>query len=736
MKQELIVLKILLPSLFILIGHTLHAQTDLRAKQKRNIISLVAKETITPIEINHGDAVHYTNKAGEKLTIELLSTSANVIYTNKYKIPPDESGNDRGNMFRARLLYEFTCDLKINGLPMTMRRYVGSQESFYEPYVMNGVRIWFDGVSAINEENGGFLNTARTENGIPKKHARFVFHDMTQRICPGEIHPWFIDGEEKDESFIYRDNFIDIGRCYNGDDCFLGAYLGGEAHGALDVVMEKNTLMYAPFDMDTQEGIRAAGSKKWSDGSVWRINTGHVIEKFVPDNVPLKAGTVYGRGAKRAVGFHPHAHFGFAIFENEILYDIDTWIIFWQLFEDNKKRDGVLRAMMNPLHHSKTGELIQFQGKRDQEKRHPSKMEYFWTFGDGGSSVGPAPEHVYTKAGIYPVTLTIDNGVELASFTQHITIEGSDATQPSIALSCPDEPAFRKRPLDAMDVYSRPVKFVPHSLEFWARPSRPKPNTKEIQIQNGGDDALSNVTFGVDYKNHEHSWLKIQHTGNLNNQTLEIGVDGQGLPAGQYEAVVSVFSEGALNSPQDFRVVLNVPDYPAKTKGITVDDKDEAFYCTPYFWVGHRYHGWGWPLLKDAEGYNHFYLINGERAKEGEFVRFNPDLQEGIYDLYLYEKTPFASGPPADNEPARFQARVVSAEGDTTFWMEPERTKGLYPRPHEGPDGWYYFEPQPSRSLGTFKFEEGKDGFVEIMAGGSKGQVIADAIHFLRKDDF
>lgn len=698
-------------------------------------IARIAKGTITPIEINHGDIFSYTRRDGEKLTLELLTTSANIIYTNKDKIPPDESGNDRGNMFRARLLYEFTCDVKINGLPMTMRRYVGSQESFYEPYVIDGVRIWFDGVSAINQENGGFLNTARSANGIPKKHAWFVFHDLTERICPGEIHPWFIDGEERDESYIYKDNFIDIGRCYNGDDCFLGAYLGGEAHGALDVVMEKNSLMYAPFDIDTQEGIRASGSKAWPDGSEWRINIGHIFEKFVPDNTPLKAGTAYGRGAKRAVGFHPHAHFGFQIFENEVLYDIDTWIIFWQLFEDNKMRDGILRAMMAPLNHSKTGEKVQFQNVCNLSKDQCSNITCYWTFGDGGSSVKTTPEHVYTKAGIYPVTLTVDNGSELASFTQHITIEGSVLNKPSIALSCSEEPAFRKRPLDAMDVYSWPVKFIPSSLKFLARPSRPEPKTKKIQIQNTGVGDMSQVTFGINYKNREHGWINIQSEGSINNQTTEIGVNGRGLSSGKYEAIVSVFSEGAVNSPQKFKVIMDIPEYSAKTKGITVDDKDDNFYCTPYFWVGHRYHGWGWPLLKDAEGYNHFYLINGERAKKGEFARFNPDLQEGFYDLYLYEKTPFASGPPADNEPARFQVRVVHARGDTTFWMEPERTKGLYPRPHEGPDGWYYFEPQTSRSLGTYRFEEGKDGFVEILAGGSEGQVIADAVRFLRKDD-
>ena len=689
-----------------------------------------SKETVTPIEMNHGEIIRYYRDDGNFLELELISTSANILYTNKDKIQQDESNNDRGNMYRARLLYEFTCDVKINGLPMTMRRYVGSQESYYEPYVVDGVRVWFDGVSDIIEENGGFLNTARRANGIPHKHARFVFHDMEKRICPGEICAWFKDDGKRNENFIYKENFLDIGRSYNGDDCFMGAYLGGEAHGAMDMDMPQNSLLYMPFDLDTQQGIRASGSKTWPDGSEWLINTGHIIEKFVPDNTPVKAGTVYARGAFRGTGMHTHSHFGFQIREEGILYDIDTWMVFWQLFEDNKKRDGVLRAMMAPLKHSKTGDNIKFQSICNTHDDQGSEINHFWTFGDGGSFEGISPEHVYTKAGIYPVTLTINNGVESATFTQHITIEGQDLGKASLALSCPEEPAFRARSLEIMDVYSWPVKYIPHTMEFLARPGRPKPNTKKLIINNLGVGNLSRVTYGIDYKNNEYGWIEIRSDNN--NQTLNVGVNGNGLPSGEYEAIISVYSEGALNSPQKFRVIMDIPEYPAESKSVLVDDKDDEFYCTPYFWIGHRYHGWGWPELKDAEGYNHFYLINGERGEKGEFARFNPDLEQGTYDLWLYEKTPFASGPPANNEPARFQVRVVHAEGDTTFWMEPQRTEGFFPRPHQSPRGWNWFEPQPSRKIGTFRFEECKDGFVEVLSEGSSGQVIVDAIRFLK----
>jgi PKD repeat protein len=753
---------VLLISILLVHGLSFSAIDGAQSRIRRNTINLTSRETITPVELSHRESVRYTRNDGEVLTIELVSTSAGILFTNRDKITDDEPIARRpgfqDNFLRARLLYEITADIMINGIPMTMRKYVGSQESLYEPYVINGVRIWLDAVSDLFMEDGGFLNTARigdgrgnlivhdnqvegfmfseddvTGDGRPNKKARLVFHDMTSRICPGELQAWFKDGDERDDNFIYKENFIDIGRTFSGDDVYLGAYLGGESHGALDVNMAMNSTMYAPFDLDTQEGIRAKGIKTWPDGSVWAVNTGHIIEKYVPDNTPVKAGTPYGKGARRGCWKHPHAHFGFEILQSGIRYDIDPWIIFWQHFEDNKKRDGRLRAMMKPLSHSKTGAKVSFARVCHSGDDQCSGISYYWTFGDGGWSDEPAPEHVYSRSGIYPVTLTVSDGSELASFTQHITIEGSDAAEPSMVLFSPDEPAFRPRPLDAKDVYSWPVRFVPHTLNFLSRPSRPEPVKRDIEVNNPGGGNLSPVGYGIDYRNGT-GWVNIKINGEGNNQSLEVGVNGQGLPAGEYEAVISVHSDGALNSPQRFRVLMTIPDQPAQSIGLIIDDKDPGFYFTPYFWVGHRFHGWGWPELKNAEGYNNFYLINGKRDRDGEFARFTPDLEAGTYEVWLYEKTPFASGPPANNEPARFQTRIVHADGEDFVWMDPEKMKGFYPRPYRGQEKWQWLEEQPSRKIGEFRFEEGMDGFVEIHAGGSTGQVIVDAVRFLMID--
>jgi hypothetical protein len=118
-------------------------------------------------------------------------------------------------------------------------RYVCSQESFYEPYVIDGVRIWFDGVSDIFEEHKGFLDRVRDAERETWEKCKICASGYEPANMSGRIYPWFIDGDEKDENFIYKANYIDIGRTYDGDDCFLGAYYGGQAHGALDICMDR-----------------------------------------------------------------------------------------------------------------------------------------------------------------------------------------------------------------------------------------------------------------------------------------------------------------------------------------------------------------------------------------------------------------------------------------------------------------------------------------------------------------
>ncbi|RJP33292.1 MAG: hypothetical protein C4527_05140 [Candidatus Omnitrophota bacterium] len=90
----------------------------------------------------------------------------------------------------------------------------------YEPYVINGMRIWFDGVRTIgdwfNENHGDCL---------PKKQARFTVQDMTLPLCPQEMRAWYPNPT----------NTIDVRESYNADDVWMGPYQGADLHGGLDI---------------------------------------------------------------------------------------------------------------------------------------------------------------------------------------------------------------------------------------------------------------------------------------------------------------------------------------------------------------------------------------------------------------------------------------------------------------------------------------------------------------------
>src|SRR5690606_36253901 len=115
------------------------------------VILREAKSTITPIEMDIGDTLKFKLRNGQVRTLVLEETAADVVITNLNELKKDQPG--------GATLYHFTGKVSVDGHSMEMERYVGSQESFYEPYVINGLRIWFDGVAAISEviigEHGG-----------------------------------------------------------------------------------------------------------------------------------------------------------------------------------------------------------------------------------------------------------------------------------------------------------------------------------------------------------------------------------------------------------------------------------------------------------------------------------------------------------------------------------------------------------------------------------------------------
>jgi len=675
------------------------------------VLAIEAKETVSAVEMNHGDALRFTLRSGRTVSLVLEETDAAIVE----RVEP------------GGIVYRFDCRVRIDGQPMTLRRFVCSQECFYEPYVVAGLRIWPDTVKKVFD----LIPIRYPHKGnlqcLPRKDARLALQDASLRVCPQETRPWL---EEEQ-------NFIDVGRCYNGDDCYLGPYLGRACHVGMDINHPKGSPLLAPIDFDTQayfnslamghNNNRWRGIRRWQNGDVWALQTHHLIELLVPQNTPLAPGTKYAATAGVHVGSHQHTHFEFKVgrknpdnplpasddpasiacpvdFDDESeaaqqdpeVLHLDPWIVFWQIFEDRKARLGAIRAAIDGPATLETGERAVFSAGGSQPGAGRSDLSCSWTFGDGGFAAGPNPEHVFARPGVYPVTLVVDDGRERAACTRHVVVSGQPVAGPVLALAAPDEPSFRVRPAGVTGVYGLPPKPLPHTLRFVARASRPVPDRKTVLLQNLGAGTLPEPrSYHVKYEGGS-GWLDVEPPVGAEARDFRIGADASALEPGSYAATVAVDCPGAVSSPQKFRVVLEVRAEPPHD-GTTVDDRDEGFYATPYFWVGHRF----CRCPRDRRGHRAFYLTNGAEPADGEFARFTPDLRAGTYEVALSEATPFHAD-------AEFDVRVRHRGGETTARVRPEE----------------------SRKIGTFEFDEGADGFVEIRVGGSTGLVIADAVVF------
>jgi len=642
------------------------------------LIERRAKATLTAVEMDVGDTLKFTLRNGQTRTLTLEHTAAAVLATNLKKLKHARGGGGT--------LLHFTCRVAIDGQPTTLERIVGAQESFYEPIVVNGMRLWLDAVADLFD-----FVTEKHGDCRPSKAARFAVHDARDPICPQEILPWYPS----------QANFIDVRNCYCGDDCWLGAYQGADAHGGLDVNMPKGTPHWAPIDFDDHfyfnslamghNNNRWRAIRRWPDGSAWTLQSHHLIKLLVPEHTPLKAGTHYAEAAGVHVGAHEHSHFVFKVTNDASEVLLDPWILFWQTFEHRRQRAGELRAAMAPLSPATTGQPTRFQSLTRGE---PCS----WTFGDGAAAEGPKATHIFPRPGVYPVTLTVGEGERLAAFTQHITVGGKPVSAPCLTLGSADEPSFRPRPAHATDVYGIPIPHPPHTVQLLARENHPRPRPRTLILGNTGGGTLARAAARVEHQDGE-KWLAASLEGTGNGQWLVLRADATGLEPGTYTARVVVECQGALNSPQACRVALHVKDQAPAPSPVTVTTRDAGFFATPHFWVCPGYHTWP----KGASGR---ILTNGGRPRAGEFVRFTPDLTAGRWEVALSPKTPFAPQ-------ARFAVRIRHTGGDETLWIEPTR----------------------SRRIGIFRFDEGTDGFIELLAEGSKAPVLADAVVFTKADE-
>jgi hypothetical protein len=289
------------------------------------ILHRTARPTLTAVEMDEGDELRFTLANGQTRSFVLKKTSASVFHTTVKEKKVAEP--------RALTNFRFHCQLSIDGVDVSIVREVTSRRSFYEPRDVMGLRIWFDACDDIFDfllENHGACR--------PRKKARFALQDATQRICPVLLHPWC----------PLPPGGLRVEDCYNGEDVWLGAYFGAEAHGGLDINHPAGTPIWAPIRFDDHwlfatvrngdNNNRWRGIHRWPDGSLWTLQTHHVIRLVVPEHQPLEAGTHYADGAGVHVGSHEHSHFVFAVREpgaaegDDIL--LDPWILFWQMYRD------------------------------------------------------------------------------------------------------------------------------------------------------------------------------------------------------------------------------------------------------------------------------------------------------------------------------------------------------------------------------------------------------------------
>ncbi|TVR52485.1 MAG: hypothetical protein EA425_04780 [Puniceicoccaceae bacterium] len=288
---------------------------------------LHARPTLSPLELEAGESCDFVLADGSRRRLELLETGAEILFTTRPR-PKEE-------FHSARTFYKFHCLLAIDGEPHRLEREVPTWRSFYPPWEIAGLRIWFDAVRDIFD----FLLETHGPCA-PSGQARFALQDATLRICPEPVFPWC----------PLRADGLRINDCYNGEDCWLGPYFGASAHGGLDINHRRGTPIRAPIGIDDHaffnhletghNNNRWRGFRHWPDGSTWILQCHHMTRLTVPEHRPLSPGQHYADGAGVLSGSHDHSHFVFKIVREGRTHLLDPWILFWQMYQD--RDDGLV----------------------------------------------------------------------------------------------------------------------------------------------------------------------------------------------------------------------------------------------------------------------------------------------------------------------------------------------------------------------------------------------------------
>ena len=298
------------------------------------------KPTITPFELNKDDALVLTLPSGEKWEMRLLGATAEVL-ERRAGLHVDR-GHEGGDVV------SYGCDARvaINGREVVMHREVASDKTFYKPWEVDGVRIWFDAADCAFLHKGGFMAEKDWRGGVvccPSKQTRWAVQEAGLDICPEPLNDWYPNPSGK----------LDISQCYIGNDCWMGPYNGGAAHGGLDINMPSGTVLTAPIDFDEQflynslaagnNNNRWMGVRKWPDSSIWVLRACHLVDMLVPQYAPLTRGTPYATTAGTAVGLREHTHFVWRVYEQGSSCFLDPWILMHEIWAQRARVTGARR---------------------------------------------------------------------------------------------------------------------------------------------------------------------------------------------------------------------------------------------------------------------------------------------------------------------------------------------------------------------------------------------------------
>lgn len=672
--------------LMMLVSYSIYGKT----------IHVSAKNTLTVIEIDNGDEVAYELSSGRIVHLKVISSATEIIFST-ISLPAKGSAGDAS-------IFKMKCKLRIDGQEMELIRYAPVQESFYTPYTVSGLNIWFDALNSLgdfyNENHGACL---------PTKQIRLALHDATLPICPEEVGIWC----------PLPDDFPDVKMCYRGDDTWLGPYVGTDLHGGLDINMPANSPLWAPLSLDHHyyfntvstgaNNNRWRGVKHWDNGDVWALQTHHLDQLLTDELQPLKKGVTYAYAGGTASWAWAHSHFVFTVKQPGLPdYYVDPWIIFWQMLENKKEKTQELTASFRSLPPGSTGERLIFEVADPSPGLHGTVKEFHWSFGDGTYSIGAHPYHIYQRPGIYPVTLTVFDGISFASSTQHIVINGEPTHQPELRVTEPYNISFRPRQVWETDPYNHTRVVLPNTVRFFLQHRKKDlANSKTLQVRlvNKVGEIFEGERFRIEpIYIHGHDWLHVEigetpvSSGAINVKLTPV-LSKMTAQEGEYVANLLFHSDGLVNSPTLIRVVVNF-SRPSAEKTVIIDNGDPNCEWSNHVFLNTKFdRSWN-------NCYGDGFLVNSGTSDDG-FVRYHPKVSAGRYKVSLHSPLyrdkkllPLIGG---------FYVNVHSSSGRETRWVEPAK----------------------DLEIGVFDFNS-CDGYVEITSQAGKGLIIADAIRLER----